>query len=259
MKRVIYKKNPLVEVIMQIRFPKILALNTEDPISFQEAIKGQYPIYQLSLENQHEINFSFKQEIPTPSVLQKQPVKNHNFISADGTYKINLTSGFISISTVNYTRWEEFVERFSMPLQKFVEIYAPAFYERIGLRYIDAFSRKSLNIEGVEWKELIDAKWLGAYTVIDDEKDVISSAVDVEYVLDDNISRAKIHSGLGVINNSEEKVFILDSDFIYVNNIEPKKYEDISNSLHVYAKKFINDAISEKLHGIMEPEVVDEE
>lgn len=42
--RVIYENNPLIEVIIQYRFPKILALNSKDPIEFQDRIKDEYPI-----------------------------------------------------------------------------------------------------------------------------------------------------------------------------------------------------------------------
>ena len=38
-KRIIYKKNPLVEVICQLRFPPILSIDTEIPARFQGAIK----------------------------------------------------------------------------------------------------------------------------------------------------------------------------------------------------------------------------
>ncbi len=145
-KRVIYEKNPLIEVIIQYRFPKILALNTNDPIDFQNAIKGEYPIYQLTLENQQEITFAINQNNtvpPIPSIIQKQPVRNHTFISGDGTYKINLTNEFISISTLSYHRWEEMLSHLKTPLSAFEKIYKPPFYERIGLRYIDECGAES--------------------------------------------------------------------------------------------------------------------
>ena len=84
--RVIYENNPLIEVIIQYRFPKILALNSKDPIEFQDRIKDEYPIYQLALENQQEISFAINQNnvaAPIPTIIQKQPVRNHTFISSD--------------------------------------------------------------------------------------------------------------------------------------------------------------------------------
>ena len=43
-KRYIYKKNPLVEVILQLRFPKILSLNSIEPAEYQDKIRSQFPI-----------------------------------------------------------------------------------------------------------------------------------------------------------------------------------------------------------------------
>lgn len=258
MERVIYKKNPLIEVIVQYKFPKILALNSGDPVEFQEAIRRDYPNYQLTLENQQEISFSIGQDsVPIPSLIQRQPVRNHNFISQDGKYKINLTSGFISISTIGYTRWEELLSRFSNPIKEFERIYTPSFYERIGLRYVDAFSRKNLKLEEKPWKELIKQPWLGAFSSIDESK-MINMGLDVEYYLDldDNTSRAKIHTGVGVLNNSPEKVFVIDSDFIHIKNTVAENASSVLEYLHVNAKSFIRSAITDTLHFAMKPEEV---
>lgn len=256
MERVIYKNNPLLEVIVQYRFPRILALNYGDPVEFQEAIKADYPIYQLTLENQQEISISIGQDnVPVPSVIQKQPTRNHNFISQDGQYKINLTNNFISISTLNYTRWEELLSRFSNPITAFEKIYAPSFYERIGLRYIDAFSRKNLCLEDKKWNDLIEQPWIGAFSSIEESK-MINSGLDVEYLLDNSISRAKIHAGIGIINNNPEKVFIIDSDFMHVQNTTTQDVFDMLNYLHNNAKVFIRSAITDVLHNAMGPEVV---
>lgn len=254
MERVIYKINPLLEVIIQYKFPKILALNSQDPIEFQEAIKANFPIYQLGVENQQEIAITVgENREPQPSIIQKQPVRNHGFISKDGLYKINLTSGFISISTVGYTRWEDMISHFSVPLEAFERLYQPSFYERIGLRYIDVFSRKKLSIEGTPWKELIAQPWLGTFATIQEDK-MVNFSFDTEYLLDNGVSRAKIHAGIGSVNNDPEKVFVIDNDFIHIGNINTTESKEILKYLHNNAKVFIRSAITDKLHDAMLPE-----
>ena len=76
-KRVIYQKNPLVEVILQIKFPTILSINAKDPVDFQDAIRQEYPIYQLAIENEQEITLSASNEGMLPSVIQRKQQKNH--------------------------------------------------------------------------------------------------------------------------------------------------------------------------------------
>ena len=55
MERVRYDINPIYEVILQLRFPPILAINAKDPVEFQESIRKQFPIYQLQISNQQEL------------------------------------------------------------------------------------------------------------------------------------------------------------------------------------------------------------
>lgn len=254
--RVVYKKNPLVEVILQIKFPTILSINAKDPADFQDAIRGEYPIYQLAIEQEQEITLPTSNpgsEMLLPSIVQKQQHKNHHFISEDGQYKVNLTSGFISLSTLNYTRWEEMLAHFETPLKKFIEIYHPPFFERIGLRYIDAFSRKQLNLETNEWRDLIQPTWLGAISSIN-EGQVIGSGLDVEYYLDNGISRVKVHAGLGNVNNNPETVFIVDSDFIHIKNESVTSFDSIVSYLHDQSGQFIRSVITDTLHEAMLPE-----
>ena len=97
-----YGQPQLVEVICQLRFPEILTIQANAPADFQEAIRSQYPLYLR------------RQEIPAAAVsgnmtlLKKEPVINHQFATADGVWRINLTSKFISLACSKYTCWEEF-------------------------------------------------------------------------------------------------------------------------------------------------------
>ena len=252
MNRVIFQKNPLVEVILQFRFPTILSINVNEPVDFQEAIRHEYPIYQAGIENSQEIQLVANNDSFLPSVINKQQFKNYAFISADGKYKINLACSFISISTVNYTRWEEFFGHFESVLNEFIKIYQPAFFERIGLRYVDAISKKNLGLEDKSWKDLIKECWLGPLAITEDCKAIIVNS-DSEIILDDGITRLKIHTGLGNINNTSEQVFIVDTDFIHINNINPLDYMNTLNILHNHSRFFMEKVITNDLYKAMDP------
>ena len=51
MNRVIYQNNPLIEVILQIRFPTNLSISNDDPVKFQQGISSLFPIYLPQLQN----------------------------------------------------------------------------------------------------------------------------------------------------------------------------------------------------------------
>ena len=40
-----YSRNPLIQVIMQIRFPSLLEISNKDPVEFQQKIRTDFPLY----------------------------------------------------------------------------------------------------------------------------------------------------------------------------------------------------------------------
>ena len=103
--RRIFGKNPILEVICQLRFPEILAIGARPPVDFQEAIRGEYPQYQAMKE------VAQPKVTGTPGNFQLQeaaPTINYQFRTQDGAWRINLTTKFISLSCAKYDRWEEF-------------------------------------------------------------------------------------------------------------------------------------------------------
>ena len=137
----VYQNNPLGEVICQLRFPEILRIGTEVPAAFQDAIRDEYP------------RFSSRMESPAPRIagtpgnltLQNQPQSvNYQFLSEDSIWRVNLTSRFISLACNRYTNWEDFARKLDKPLAAFIQLYKPAYFERVGLRYINFISRKNL-------------------------------------------------------------------------------------------------------------------
>ena len=117
--RVIFNNNPLIKVICQLRFPRILSINESQPATFQDFIRQDYPLFNISVEHQQQFSVdSIDKDIPPiPRVVQSEKINNYRFSSADGFWHINLTSSFISLSTSNYSRWEDFLNRMVKPLK----------------------------------------------------------------------------------------------------------------------------------------------
>src|SRR5258708_12324597 len=82
--RVIYDKNPLQQVICQLRFPPILRINTEVPVAFQERVKQDYPFYQekseITLLTQVILNQLPKEA--TETILQEKSIVPSELISS---------------------------------------------------------------------------------------------------------------------------------------------------------------------------------
>ena len=137
-----YRNAPVHEVICQLRFPTILSINTVEPADFQEAIRADFP------------NYARRQDATPPKVTlvnggapkveQQPPVINYHFLSMDNQWKLNLTKDFIALSTLHYTGWEEFARHLDKPLAAFIKLYKPAYFQRVGLRYVNIISRSKL-------------------------------------------------------------------------------------------------------------------
>lgn len=252
-----YGVSQLAEVICQFRFPEILTIAAKDPADFQEAIRQQFP------------QFLRRQELPAPKVgglpgnlvVQKQaPVTNYQFSSADGVWRINLTSKFISLTCSRYTVWEEFAQHLDKPLAAFIQIYKPAYFERVGLRYLNFISRQALGLEGVPFSQLIAPCYLGPLGDEDvAEPSVTRCSIDTEIILRGGC-RAKLHAGPGFVKRGgkedKEVKFIFDQDLYMPGQLPLSLAVGALHTLHAQADSIFRGAITERLHEAMEPEEV---
>ena len=236
--RIIYENNQLGEVICQLRFPEILSIETELPAKFQDAIRDQFPRYQVRREK-----------------FGDQERNNYQFMTDDGAWRINLTSGFISLSTVRYTRWEDFAALLDAPLAAFIQLYKPACFDRVGLRYLNFISRKKLDLEEVPFRELIQPAYLGLLVKEEiSEQATNQSGVDVETAINGG-ARLKLHAGPGKVTlggkPDDEIKFILDIDLYISAKVPVNLSTGALETLHGQAFGIFRDAITDRLHDAM--------
>ena len=258
--RVIYRNNPLIQVECQLRFPRILTINEKLPADFQDRIRKSYPIYNVAIEHQQQFIVEPGRDLST-KVIQNERMNCYSFQSDDRNWQISLACTYISLTTSQYTRWEDFRSHLQAPLQALCDIYGPAFYDRIGLRYINAFCRSSLNFDiNTSWTDLITPFALGFLSNSQIAVDVkgYSATSDVDL---GNDAVARIVTSTGFVGNAvfqqnPELSFIVDSDLFY-NSRKPLSELDSSlDYLNEYAGRIIRSIISEKLHQQMEPQEV---
>ena len=254
--RCIYNRNPLLEVICQLRFPTILAIGAREPVDFQDAIRQSFPKYVL---RQDPVPAKVVNVPGQPPRMEPQkPVVNHQFMTADGKYRINLTQGFISLTCTDYTRWEDFARMMDKPLASFIKIYEPAFFERVGLRYLNAISRRDLGLEGTPWKELLEPKYLGLMADEEvPEQTFARCSQDVEASIPGGC-RMKLHVGPGMVRkgndaSDKEAKMIFDLDVSMGGNIPVNMAAGAMQTVHAQAGSIFRDAITDTLHDAMEP------
>lgn len=249
-----YNANQLSEVICQFYFPEILSIASNPPADFQEAIRDQYPRFQRRME------------IPAPKLvgkpgqfrLENQPGNiNCQFASADDLWRVNLTTRFISLSCAKYTCWEDFAAHLDKPLAAFIQTYRPAYFQRVGLRYINSISRKALGLEDRRFSELIAPNYLGPLAFPEANEATASRCnVDMEMAIRGGC-RMQLHAGPGKVrgkaNADQETKFIFDQDFYIAGNIPLNLTAAALHTLHNQAWAVFRGAITDTLHEAMEP------
>ena len=257
--RVIYKNNPLENVICQIRFPAILKIDSEIPAEFQEKIRNQYPNFREKTEillGQREIVGAGVALEMIDEFMKGPAIKNYEFASENEIWRINLTRTFVALSTKKYTKWEDFRERLNKILEYFIRIYCPNNFTRIGIRYIDIISRNKLKINGEKWSDLIQPYIIG---ILGDEN--IGEYVEeyegkYEIKLDDNKSMVRILLRLIEKGDENEKNFMIDSDLFNDKKTETGDFTEKLEYLHQRSSRLIRWCIKDKLHFAMEPEEI---
>ena len=255
--RCFYGNQQLGDVICQLRFPEILSIGASAPVAFQEAIRDEYPQY------------AAKMETPAPKLtggpghfsLENQPgTINYHFVSEDGNWRVNLTSRFISLACSHYTGWEDFALRLDKPLAAFIKVYKPAYFERIGLRYLNFISRRELGLDNVPFSQLINPIYLGP--LADEEVSEANSSrcsIDAELGLRGGC-RVKLHAGPGLIKRNgqadQEVRFIFDQDLFMPGKLPINLTTGALQTLHTQAFSIFRGAITDTLHDALEPQPI---
>lgn len=259
--RVIYQRNPLVEVVSQLRFPQILKIINQDPVSFQDAIRDQYPILEITQglwgtgSGGSQSQDSYQGE--TPDVQKMDPT--YFFKSEDLQWQVSLSRNFIALRTKDYKRFEEFRHHLENILRIFEDIYQPSFYSRIGLRYQDLIVRSSLGLEGIDWAELIPFHIAPELQMPDLVDMVIASTktLVMQLPMGQGMGQVAFRHGLVEVKDEEnrtESAYLLDADFFSEERVGVGDY--VWEHLTEYnrsAREIFRWSITDKLHLAMEP------
>ena len=253
--RVRYHRNPLKAVICQLRFPTILKVEASLPADFQECIREHYPHFQ-ERPTLPGAQVPAGLEGVIPAEMQQflsSGGRHFDFTSIDKKKQITLNKDFLSLATSDYGEWKEFIADFRGPLDALVQVYKPAMYARIGLRYQNLISRSETGQEGASWSELINARMAG---ILADEHvgPYVNECMQVATIrLENSLGFLRVQQGLELEQDSKEQVYIIDIDLYTDQPTEVGNELDILGELHRQAGHFFRWAIKPLLHHAMEP------
>ena len=255
--RVLYRRNPLVSVICQVRFSPILKIDVEPPAAFQESIRAEYPIMrdrsQDAIPLPVDLPEAVKGLVVRATIGRTRPQAAYDFASDDDRWTVSLTREFLSLATNRYERWEDFLARLEGPFAALVHNYSPAF-SRIGLRYQDLINPNALGLSGRPWAELLRPHMTGMLSARDLDAAAVTENFSQSLIrLPVANSSVAIRNGL-VENESKEVCYLIDSDFYTEHKLEAEGVKDVLNYFNQQSGRLFRWCTTEVLQNAMEPE-----
>ena len=247
--RVFYEKAPLAEVVVQLKFPPILAIQVDPPAAFQELVRGAFPLLEEA---------SSLAQMPIPVELRQLIVAQSGgttfqFLTEDRKNIITLAKDSLTYSTTKYSMWEDFKKQCFVALDALEEIYRPSFYNRIGLRYIDAIDRAAVNKGGVSWSKLLKPHILGELACPNVESNIELAARQIRVGLPSGQGSLLLQHGFSGQIGENNRKYIIDFDFFRETKTEIDNAENILESFHSLAGSAFRWCISDELHNALGP------
>jgi len=256
-RRVIYRKNPLDQVICQLRFPPILRIDAEIPAGFQEKIRKQYPLFRDKADGQIQLPEEIVHQIPTEmlNAFFTSGNRAYEFASEDELWIVSLTRDFLALTSNRYERWEQFKEKLDICLESLIGEYSPAFFSRIGLRYQNVIRKKALELTGANWADLLEPYI--ASELASPQSDVIEAIKGTQHTVLANLEgehmQVKIVHGLVEDKKTKEPCYLIDNDLFINHKTEINDAGEILTYFNRTNRHLFRWCIKDKLHSAMEP------
>jgi uncharacterized protein (TIGR04255 family) len=256
--RVIYERAPLIQVAAQLRFPPILKIEGQAPADFQERIRDIFPLFE---KPPAFVLPQLPQMPPLPPEIARIigaqiGGTSYQFLTENRQTTVSLTTDTISLSTSSYVHWEQFREQFRGPMTALSEIYRPAFFSRVGLRYIDAIDRDSLGIRDRRWSELFRPELLGelALRPFEDHLETVGRSIRVK--IPDGTGSVLLRHGLGTVQGTQALSYVIDFDLFKDTRTEVNDAGNLLDHFNQLGGRAFRWCITDTLRDALRPRPV---
>ncbi|WP_262048626.1 TIGR04255 family protein [Bradyrhizobium sp. Bra78] len=249
--RVFYERAPLTQVVCQLKFPKILRIESQPPADFQDDIRGMFPLLE-------QVQMQVPAELP-PEIAQmiglSMAAGNFLFRSEDRKTAVHLTAETLSLSTSSYSTWESFKALLWPVMAALEQRYRPSFYQRVGLRYVDIIKRSDVNMAGTPWSHLLKQEVLGALASDQFEFSAEESTHRMRLRAADG-GQLNFRYGLVKVRETQETAYRLDFDFFREEKVEVANAKPTINGLNAMVGRAFRWCIEPVLHDALGPKPI---
>jgi uncharacterized protein (TIGR04255 family) len=251
--REVYQRNPLAEVVAQLRITPILRIDTEQPAAFQDAIRADFPTYRLLPALPPAIPQAVQrmmQELGAPGGLRQ-----HSFGTEDGQWEIILTRESLVLKTKAYSGWQGFEARLRQVRAGFERAYQPInSYRGLNLRYVDVIQRSRLGLPSEPWSSLLTAAVAGELASAQIGAEVDKMKREVHFRVDDQDSFVWLRTGLvQAKDGSSEASFLIDSDFHTHTATGVQDVDATFQRFNQHSRNLFRWSIQDRLRAALQP------
>ena len=204
-------------LICQVKFPSILKITAQSPADFQDVLRERYPLYsESSLSDRLLTNVpkEFADIMASLPSSVSPSDKEYRFASLDEKRLVSLGREFLAYSETKYVRWSLFRAELELAEKALRDVYAPAFYSRIGLRYRDVINKSSLGLGSCSWYELLNRSFVGELGD-GDIGDEVQEIRTLSLIRLAEVDDAFVQLQHGLVNDpdSKDQTYVIDADF----------------------------------------------
>lgn len=249
--RVIYARTPLREVICQLRFPPILRVEAQVPADFQDRVRDRFPL----LERSQPINSAILSQLPSELLSALGgPINNTSYVfrAGDGSH-LTLTPDSLALTVTNYTKWEDFRAALVPAVDALIEIYRPAHFTRIGLRYLNVILKDALGLGGKSWGDILIPEIAGELALPQWESGVEDARRVIRSKIFSTADTVLLQHGLAHVEGAAETGYALDFDFYSDIPTEVGDAHATVDRLNGYTGRAFRWCIKPVVHSAMGP------
>lgn len=254
--RVVYERNPLEQVICQLRFPSILKIASQEPAEFQDLVRKKYPLYEHT-PSRPDLPDQWSDVLSKLGVDFGGEVK-HEFRSESAKQAIALTKDFVAFTDSDYKRWEQFIDEVRTTKHALETVYEPAFYSRVGLRFRDEIDREQLDLGQVPWADLLRDVLLGFLHDKGVRSRISETQTQLAIRLDEPLgSFMAIRHGLENRSDTGSEVYFIDIDCFISGKVNTNDVTPALESFHRVSGDFFRWVIRSTLTDALRPKPLD--
>ena len=251
--RVAYAKAPLAQVVCQLSFPHLLAIGSQPPVSFQECIRQFFPILERG------VVMPPLEHLPPEVVnmFRSQAASGpYQFLSEDRTQTLTLMPDAMTFAVNIYTGWPDFYEALAPAIAALATVYRPSFFNRIGLRYVNAINREELGLGQRSWSDLLRSELLNQMIFPDFEDRVESVGTQIQLGFPENEISISLRHGYGLVTGKPGISYLVDFDYYKDTKTEVSNVENYLRYFNRISGSAFRWCILDALHDAMEPNVL---